>query len=728
MGVLANAAVKLGDTLAKFGCEALTGSKLAGDVAGGLVATLGGHATSEFDRRRIHRNLESIADTVAERVRAHYGAEFRGLDEPARAVVIEAVADSFAELSPLTDLALRTDLQAADLAALVRKETGELLRSRYFSQDETCLYDLVLDLAAAEAVRIVTGLSSLANLAVPELLTRLTALDKQVREAPARALAAATAAGEAAFARTYRDLAVTELTRADLHHERLTRTSRRYPLDPAYLPIPVLCHGVPISLEAVVRNRPRLILAAPLGAGKTTLLHQLFTRIARRSLPEYPDTLPFYLSLHRYSPYQQPELDHLLTTLGQDIAGEMPSGWLQRQLREGDSLVLLDHLDRVPAEDLPTVLDWIEKLSARFPQARCVLATRPGVLPPDWAEAAGFSTAELPPLSATHSRAQIQRWHAAVLAQVHDPSERAWITEAESRLLQALAGSHPLRQLARNPLTCTLMCALHRDRLVRLPDSWADLLRMIIEFLADERDRTRRMPNLLGLPRERHLRILADLAYWMTTEELDHAEYAETRIRVYHAGGGSDPRLLTRTGLLQLDHRQRVSFPAPVLRDYLAAREIIDGNHLRALARTAPRYDRHQLALMVAGQLPLPRAKDLMRLLSQDHRNPADQPALSLLSQACLHLIPDLPAEHRNLLPFEECLSPGLLAELPAHAEPLVVDTLARFAGDHPSQVFQAAYRLGEEAWPLLDLLRDNGSPVRENVMADQVRGGGAGD
>ncbi|WHT22978.1 NACHT domain-containing protein [Crossiella sp. CA-258035] len=747
MGVLATAAVKLGETLVKLACEAATGSKAAGEVAGGLTAVLGGHGVGKLDQRRARRQLETVADTVAGRVMTRYGAEFRGLDEESRAVVVEAVAEAFQALPPLTELVLAASCRPERLAARVRQLTGDLLRGRYFGRAETDLYELLLDTACAEVTQICQGLHGLANLAVPEVLRQLSGLAEEVRAAPVRALAAATEAGEARFARTYREFVADELAEADLDCDRLTRTSRRYPLAAAYLARSVHWQGSPVAVTALL-SHSRLLLTGPCGAGKTTLLRWLFTGIARRGLAGFEHLVPFYLPLHHYTD-RTPRLDDLITALGQDIAAEMPSGWVQRQLREGDSLVLLNGLDEVPSAHRRVVLDWIEKLCAKFSRATVVLASRPDPTLPGWAAGAGFTVAELAPMNPAEAHQFIQRWHAAVLVRLVDPAERAWVVKCERRLLDALAGCHALRVLAANPLTCALMCALHRDRLVRLPDSWVDLLRMITEILVDERDRVRGIVDELPAPREERLRVLADLAYWMSSQDITRAKPAELLDRVAHASGtqlaSTDPARLVRglaerTGLVRLDAEGGLTFPSPVLRDYLVSREVVAGNYVRALARAAHRLDLHQLVLMVAAQLTGDRAAELVATLSREAAENSACSARQLLVNAC---------EYR---PGPE-LSEDALAQLAIEHPAVLVDALAREPLERAVEVARLASAIQHwEALPLLARLARDGGPevaealrpdsrwfdpvdlrfflpgLREDAVADKVPGGGAGD
>ena len=130
------AALKLGETLVKAAFTAITGQPIAGDMAAGLASVLGDNALGKVDARRASRLMTDIADTAAEHIAGTYEHEFRGLSESERAVVINAVADTFARV-PTTEMAFAADFDARKFEQHVRNLTSEYLRSWYFGQDET---------------------------------------------------------------------------------------------------------------------------------------------------------------------------------------------------------------------------------------------------------------------------------------------------------------------------------------------------------------------------------------------------------------------------------------------------------------------------------------------------------------------------------------------------------------------------------------------------------------
>lgn len=718
--VLEAIGVKLGEMLVKCACEAITGSKLAGDMSGAVTALLGQQGMDALGRRRALRHMEERADQIARKVLARYGTEFRALSEEQRTVVIGAVASTFEYTPPAAGLVLGADFAVDRVEKAVRSTTAGFRKSWTFDDSEDELYSLVLRESCADLVKIVRGMPTLASVATPEILARLTKITADVGTAPARALAEADRDRDARFAEIYRQHVTSELDVVELAGEQLSETSRRYPLDPAYLSLPAMIHSAGSSEEARIERalagRSRVILRAECGGGKTTYLSRLFSLVARRNLPahlrELAATVPFYIPLHRYAESDPPMPEKFLDWVARTVAGEMPQGWVQRQLREGESLVLLNGLDEVPAARRPIVLEWVSKLVKQFPRPRYVLASRPAAIPEEWPASAGFDVVDLLPMSPSDVRTFIRRWHDAVGTTLSDPAALAEVEQCAATMTESLGRSHALRVLSRNPLLCALMCALNWDKRVHLPGQWLDLLKIVVEILVGERDAVRDVVDELELPREQRMRALQNIAFWMVTEDLPGGEFDEVLARVEYLFAGPGPEcadakttlehLTVRSGLMYADRDGLLRFTSPILRDYLAAREAVDGGNIRFLLREAHLPERHPLIVMAAGYASMMRAEELLTgLLTRAADQPADRDKLLVLAHACLAAIPALGEDLRERVRHEsaELLAPrtDAAADALAKGSPFVFD-LVHTGQEHDLEVVTALIRAAARA------------------------------
>ena len=74
-----------------------------------------------FQRRKLVRQLEDLADQIAERTRPNYEHEFRNVAENERAAALLAVVDALKAADLTDDTLFAVDVDARNLARLVRE-------------------------------------------------------------------------------------------------------------------------------------------------------------------------------------------------------------------------------------------------------------------------------------------------------------------------------------------------------------------------------------------------------------------------------------------------------------------------------------------------------------------------------------------------------------------------------------------------------------------------------
>ncbi|ADO76108.1 NACHT domain-containing protein [Stigmatella aurantiaca] len=120
----------------------------------------------------------------------------------------------------------------------------------------------------------------------------------------------------------------------------------------------------------------------------------------------------------------------------------------------------------------------------------------------------------------------IGRWHEAIAKEFESrglPS--TGLGEQAEKLKRELRENPPIAQLATNPLLAAMICALHRERNQRLPESQAELCEALCHMLLRRRERESQ-PRLeefpkayraLSYPQKRA--IVAELAVHMVRNE-----------------------------------------------------------------------------------------------------------------------------------------------------------------------------------------------------------------
>jgi hypothetical protein len=445
-------------------------------------------------------------------------------------------------------------------------------------------------------------------------------------------------------------------------------------------------------IDEVLRQAPRLFLRGDAGSGKTTLLQWIAVRNAQKA-----ELVPFLIPLRHYVGRELPTPREFVRRVGRHIADEMPPGWVQRELRNGKAIVLIDGVDELPERQRDQVREWLRELVGAFPKARYVVTSRPTAAAGDWLDAEGFDHAELQPMSWPDVRFFIRHWHKALATTSTNTAEQ--LASYEATLLQTLQGRRHLRALATNPLLCALLCALHLDRRMQLPRDRMELYSIALDMLLERRDTERRILTEGGaaLSRTDKTLILQGLAYWLIRNGRSDAPYAQAvaevgRCLAQMPRTNIDPasvlkQLLDRSGLIRTPVADRVDFVHRTFQEYLAARAAVEADDIGAIVRNA--HDDHwrEVVILAAGHAQPRQRKDLLQgLLDRAERDPVNSKLLRVLAVACLETCAQLNATlqekirqvARTVLPPRNLADAESLAKSGEFALDLLADSPAR--------------------------------------------------
>ncbi|MDP9795060.1 hypothetical protein J2S43_003572 [Catenuloplanes nepalensis] len=413
--------------------------------------------------------------------------------------------------------------------------------------------------------------------------------------------------------------------------------------------------GVGIDVANALVDNPRVIIRAGAGAGKTTLLQWLAAKVADRALWTSGGYVPFFVPLRQFAagPAELPAPEQLPLLIARLIGGEMPAGWASRRLGSGRALVLVDGVDELPAHRREEARRWLGDLVRAYPNARYVVTSRPPAIDDDWLGEDGFVPFDLLSLSAQGIQDYLGRWHEAAAEEfLDDPAEAEWLRTCRAELGTLIAARPELRRLAANPLLAGLICALFQDRHMHLPRDRKALYDAALELLVlrwDER-KGMRLDDLPPLNLEEQVVVLQRLAYSLVKNQDIVLDRAEAVRRIGHAMHGlrphhADPdrvlqRTLERTGMLREVYDGQIQFVHRTFRDFLAAKEAVEGGDLGLLLSNAHLDQWHDVVIMaVAHARPHERERILRDLLAGNaaaRERPQLHDRLRLLAAACL--------------------------------------------------------------------------------------------
>ncbi|MGH3824819.1 MAG: NACHT domain-containing protein [Pseudonocardiaceae bacterium] len=637
-----------------------------------------------FQRRKLVRQLEDLADQIAERLRPVYEHDFRDVPENERASALQAVVDAL-ERADLTDATLfATDVDARKLARLVRERVP--VRQVGLAEPAERLYDAVLDESCMALVQVVKHLPAFEPRALAELLGRFSQVVDGISEVlhrlPRTTLDAPHGSEhDEEFRARYLGHLSDTLDELEQFGIDVRRYMPRTLVSVAYLSLQVstgrgrrprgdqfderwFAEGrrtvtdSSVRAEAALAESPRTLLRGEAGSGKTTLLQWLAVTAARGGfsgpLADWNGCVPFLVRLCSYADRPLPRPQQLLAGVADPLVDLLPQGWAHRQLDSGRALLLVDGVDELVSAQRPAVRRWLQGLLTEYPQVRVVVTARPGAADRGWLAAERFAPVLLERMSPLDVAAFCRRWHDAM----RDAVQRCAVTlpchvdelgNYERALLRQLDGRKHLRGLASSPLLCAMLCALNLDRRQQLPPDRMALYRDALALLLERRDAEREIPATRNvvLDTGSKLAILQHVAWRLSLagraelsrdDVLGLVQRAVARMpNVEYSAENVLQHLLDRSGVIREPALGRVDFVHRTFQEYLATKEATEDQPVDTLISRAHLDQWWETLVMAVGHAtPERRAALLAGVLDRADAEPRHCRRLRLLAAACL--------------------------------------------------------------------------------------------
>ncbi|GGV10693.1 ATP-binding protein [Streptomyces filipinensis] len=766
------AALRLGTTVAKAAAQAWLGGKRREqerrtDMAGLIRLRVPG---LRF-QRSVERQFGEIADAVFDRLAPFLEREFGGLEESGREAVIAGVCDTFAAADLSDGAILAADAQPAEV---VRRVRGAVRPPVGLGEAEFRLYEVLFAECVEYYVRIVQGLPVFEERALSELLARTTSLGAEIARVlerlPDRSLFAPEGTDrDGEFRRRYLELVSTGLDEVELFRRTSDRAGAQVPLSVAYVSLratgddgsrrrharalPALRpdmgdweepgESAGMRVEAALGGATRVLLRGEAGSGKTTLLRWLAITAARGAftgeLAGWNGLTPVFVKLREHSGRELPRPEAMLDSVAGQITGVMPKAWVERQLADGNALLLIDGVDELLDGERRGVREWLRKLLTAYGTVRVVVTSRPAAARADWLRREEFTALHLDRMTPPDLAAFVRQWHQAVRELGDDlPCVPEQLPRYEQSLLTSLKDRPHLQSLAGTPLLAAMLCAMHLNRGSRLPRDRMELYRNALHTLVHERDADRSVPSAVDsrLSLNDKLVLLRDLAWRLSDNNRSEIAVEQAAVHVgkklaamRHLEEQDGSRVLEqlrdRSGILRSPAEGRLDFVHRTFQEYLAAEEATEEDRIGNLVERAHLDLWRETVIMAAGHANRPQREELLGgILDRAESEPRYGRKLRLLAAACQETVPEvcdglagrleeavsalLPPRRSTDPPALAAVGPGLLRRLPRSMEGLTSNAAVQ-------TVRTAALIGGEQA---LGLLEGYAADQRRDVVA----------
>ncbi|MFI1759845.1 NACHT domain-containing protein [Streptomyces sp. NPDC020571] len=511
------------------------------------------------------KDVDRIAGELVRRALAAAGPGEEPVDAAEATAVKDALARTLTRLGEITvedfeAVGLGPERFARELGA------GVPLAPYGLGEGGTLLYERLLHTASLHILNFLTQRSTYVarqqTVQTQQLSRLVRAADVLLERLPSQS------AEDAGFEERYADHVAARYGTLTIYG--LDAGTREWPLDTAYLSLEATRPRAGrdgrrdpeyrvVAAEQVLAGHDQVFLRGVAGSGKTTLVQWLAVTAASRvydhGLTHLIGRVPFVLPMRRIvrPGAELPFPGDFLRAVGCPVAGEQPPGWVERVLRAGRGVLLVDGIDEIAGDRRGAARRWLRELVRAFPGNLWLVTSRPSAVPEELV---------LTPMGRDGVATFVRRWHRA--AEV-DPS-------VGESLLAAVRGTSELNGLATNPLMCGMLCALHRDRRGFLPQDRRSLYEAALTMLLERRDRERELHGSDGvrLAFATQVQLLQKLAWWLirnSRQEMDRDEAlgivdrALPALNLADAGGGlyfpvSDTAGLT--ALRELGGRPRI--------------------------------------------------------------------------------------------------------------------------------------------------------------------------
>ncbi|MFN6537061.1 MAG: NACHT C-terminal helical domain 2-containing protein [Nostoc sp. EkiNYC01] len=371
------------------------------------------------------------------------------------------------------------------------------------------------------------------------------------------------------------------------------------------------------GLEVVQRHSKLMVLGKP-GAGKTTFLKYLAMQCIEGKFQA--TRVPLFITLKDFAEApKKPDILKFIVQLLSSCGITHTSGAVEKVLKQGKALVLLDGLDEVREEDTKRVLRQIREFSDLFHTNQFVITCRIAAKEYTFES---FTEVEMADFDEKQIAIFAQNWF-----QLTDPVK-------SNRFIDKLKENEPIQELASSPLLLTLLCLVFGDS-GDFPTNRSELYQEGLDVLLKKWDAKRNIERdqvykNLSLQRKEDLLSQIALTTFQQKDYFFKQKMAEAYIADFIGNlrdANPDPEVLkldseavlksieAQHGLLVERAKGIYSFSHLTFHEYFAAREIVTNSTYETLVEHITETRWREVFLLTVSMMR--KSNELLLLMKQ---------------------------------------------------------------------------------------------------------------
>ncbi len=383
------------------------------------------------------------------------------------------------------------------------------------------------------------------------------------------------------------------------------------------------------GIQVAKQTQYLMVLGAP-GSGKSTFLRKMGLEALKGKEGNFGhQSIPVFIELKRYKP-SEINIEDCITNEFKTCGFPQPEELIEKLLKQGKLLILLDGLDEVPTKHLNPAIEQIQEFVEKYQQNRFITSCRTAAYHHNFSK---FKNVEIANFDDTRIREFIYNWFQSEEDKESCTADVVW---------QKLQDNSAMKELAKTPLLLTFLCLVY-DRSQSFPSNRSTLyqkaLRILLEEWAAEK-RIQREEIAAGLNTDLEEILLSEIAYqgfeadklFFSRQELidQITDFIDNNLNAPKHLTGKDilHAIEVQQGILVERVRDAYSFSHLTLQEYLTAKYIVDHRLVeRMVSQHLTDESWREVFLLVAG-LMQGGADELLLLMEKEAQKYINSPKL----------------------------------------------------------------------------------------------------